>query len=164
MFRAAPLAAGFVLLVALTGCGASDEDQASEAVSEGLLKEQDGAFQFTQEQADCVGEGFVEEIGVDQLKEYGIITDDLEASDEPIETKLSGDDADGAGKVFVDCVDSAQLFKAILGDQELSAEVESCIDDALTDEVLTKFFAATFSEDQAAAGEAMAPLQECLAG
>ena len=164
MFRAAPLAAGFVLLVALTGCGESEEDQASAAVSAGLLKEQDGAFKFTQEQADCVGDGFVEEIGVDQLKEYGLITEDLEASDKPIEAKLTGDDAAGAGKVLVDCVDAAQLFKdAMLTGVDLSPEVESCIDDALTDEVLTQFFSATFSEDQAAASEATAPLQECLA-
>ena len=112
MFRAASLAAaGFVLLASLSGCGDSDDDKAAAAVSAGLLKEQDGTFQFTQKQADCVGDGFVEEIGVDQLKEYGIITEDLEASDKPIEAKLTGDDAAGAGKVLVDCVDAAQLFK-----------------------------------------------------
>ena len=166
MFRAASLAAaGFVLLASLSGCGDSDDDKAAAAVSAGLLKEQGGTFKFTQKQADCVGNGFVEEIGVDQLKEYGLITEDLEASDKPIEAKLTGDDAAGAGKVLVDCVDAAQLFKdAMLTGQDLSPEVTSCIDDALTDEVLTDFFTATFSEDQAAAGEAMAPLQECLAG
>ena len=165
MFRAAPLAAGLALLAALAGCGASEEDQVSEAVSAGLMKAQDRAFQFTQEQADCVGDGFVEEIGVDQLQEYGIITEDLEATDKPIEAKMTGDDADGAGKVLVGCVDAAQIFKdAMLSDQDLSPEVTSCIDDALTEEMLTKFFAATFSEDQAAAAEATTPLQECLAG
>ena len=159
----APLAAGVVLLMALTSCGASDDEKASDAVSAGLLKGQEGTFKFTQEQADCVGDGFVEEIGVDQLQQYGIITEDFEASDKPIETKLAGEDADGAGKVLVDCVDAAQLFKdAMLTGRELSSEVESCIDDALTDDVLTRFFAATFSEDQAAAAAATAPLQECV--
>ena len=164
MSRAARLAAGLALLAVLAGCGASDEDQAAEAVSAGLLEAQDGAFQFTQEQADCVGDGFVEEIGVDQLQEYGIITDDLEATDKPIEAKLTGDDADGAGKVLVGCVDAAQFFKdEVLSRQDLTPEVESCIDDALTEELLTKFFSATFSEDRAAAAEATTPLQECLA-
>jgi hypothetical protein len=164
MFRAARLAAGLALLAVLAGCGASDEDQAAQAVSAGLLEAQDGAFQFTQEQADCVGDGFVEEIGVEQLQEYGIITEDLEATDKPIEATMTGDDADGAGKVLVGCVDAPQLFKdAILRDADLSPEVESCIDDALTEELLTKFFSATFSEDRAAAAEATTPLQECLA-
>lgn len=165
MFRAAPLAAGFALLMALSGCGASEEDQAAKAVSAGLMKEQDETFKVTQEEADCVGEGFVDELGVDKLKEYGLLTEDLEASDKAIEATLPKDDAEGAATVLVDCTDAAKLFmNAMTGGEDLDPEMESCLDDALTDDALEAFFAATFAEDQDATAEAMAPLQECMAG
>ena len=102
--------------MALSACGAAEEDKAAEAVSAGLMKEQDDTFQVTQEEADCVGEGFVDELGVDKL-----------------------------------------VKDAMMGGEDMEAGMESCIDDALTDD-------ATFAEDQEAAAEAMAPLQECRAG
>ena len=151
--------------MALSACGAAEEDKAAEAVSAGLTKEQDDTFQVTQEEADCVGEGFVDELGVDKLKEYGLLTEDLEASDKAIEATLPKEDAEGAAKVLVDCTDATQLLKdAMMGGEEMAPEMESCLDDALTDEALEAFFAATFAEDQEAAAEAMAPLQECMAG
>lgn len=164
MARTRALVAGAALLVVLTGCGASDDDKAAQAVSAGLMKEQDEPFSVTQEQADCVGDGFVAELGVDKLKKYGLLTDDLESSDKPLATELSQDDAEGAAGVMVDCTEATKLLKELmLAGQDIGAEAEACIDKALTDDALEKFFTATFARDQAAVVEALGPLDECVA-
>ncbi len=156
---------GLVLLLALGACGSGDDGKAADAISESLTAENDELLQVTDEQADCVGEGFVDEIGTDKLTEYGILTEDLEASDEALNTKMEQADAEAAAAVLVDCTDAQKLFiEAITQGQDLPAEAQACIEEALTDEVVTDFFSATFAQDTELAGEAMAPLQECMAG
>jgi hypothetical protein len=164
VYRAAPRAAAIALLLALTACGGSDDDRAADAVAKSLMEESGETFEVTQEQADCVGDGFVERIGVDQLQEYGVITDDLEASDS-VNVKMSQEDAEAAAAVLVECTDASQLFRdAVFSGEEVPEEAQACLDDALTDDLIEAFFAATFTQDQAAATEAMAPLQECMTG
>jgi hypothetical protein len=159
--RAAARAAAVALLLALTACGASDDDKAAEAVAETFADGSDETFQVSQEQADCVGEGFVDEIGVDKLQEYGVITDDLETT-RTVSVKMSKQDAEAAAKVLVDCTDANQLFRDVmLSGEELPEATQKCLDDALSEELIKDFFAATFTQDQAAASEAMTPLHEC---
>jgi len=101
----------------------------------------------------------------DWYKNYASLLLVVGRADKAIEATLPQDDAEGAAKVLVDCTDATQLLKdAMMGGKEMEPEMESCLDDALTDEALEAFFAATFAEDQEAAAEAMAPLQECMAG
>ena len=164
MYRAAPLAAALALLLALTACGASDDEKAADAVAQSLMQDRDEAFRVSREQADCVGAGFVDRIGVEKLQEYGVITDDLSASD-TVNVKMPKADAEAAAAVLVDCTDAAQLFRdEVFSGQDVPDEAQECLDGALTDDVVEAFFAATFSQDQAAAAEAMAPLQECMTG
>ena len=152
--------AGLALLFALAACGGGDDGKAADAISESLTAENDELFQVTEEQADCVGEGFVDEIGTDKLTEYGILTEDLEASDETLGTKMEQADAEAAAGVIVECTDAEKLFSdAMSQGQEIPAEAQACIDEALTDDVLEDFFTATFAQDGELATEAMAPLQ-----
>src|SRR5215211_4261917 len=143
MLRTILRASGAVLVLALGACGTGGDDDgnAADAISSSLTADSDQALQVTDEQADCVGEGFVDDIGTDKLTDYGILTEDLEASDKALDTKMDKADAEAAAAVLV-----------------------GCPDEALTDEVVTDFFAATFAQDTALAAEAMTPLQECMAG
>ncbi|MGZ5404894.1 MAG: hypothetical protein ACXWDL_09620, partial [Nocardioides sp.] len=100
------IGAAAVLALALTACGGSgDDDAASKAIADSIMDSSDSTFEVTQDQADCVGDGFVEDIGTDQLVEYGIITEDNEASDGLDAVKMSEGDAQSAADVMQDCAD-----------------------------------------------------------
>ncbi len=155
------LGAVAVLALALTACGGGDDETASKAIADSIMDSNDETFEVTQKQADCVGDGFVEDIGTDQLVEYGIITEDLK-SDSTIDTvKMSKDDAQSAADVMQDCADIKEIFAGAMG--ELPEEAKTCIDEKLTDDVLNKFLVAVFSNDQeSGTQELTAALTECL--
>lgn len=152
-------AAPRILLLAGDFCGA--EPVASKSIADSIMDSNGGSFVVTQEQADCVGDGFVEEIGTDRLVEYGIITEDL-TTDSTIDTvEMSTSDAQSAADVMQDCADVKEIFAGAMG--ELPAEAQDCIDEKLTDDVLNKFLVAVFSNDQeAGTQELTAALTECI--
>ena len=165
MIRATAAVLGLVGVLVLGACGGGSDADAADAIAEGLMAENDETFELQQEQADCVGEGFVDEIGVDKLQEYGIITDELEASDTSLDVKLERADAESAAAVLVDCTDAEQLFQdAMQVGEELPAEVQTCLEDALTEDMLEAFFTATFTQDEEAMTAAMEPVIACQAG
>lgn len=134
-----------VLALTLGACG-SDDAAASEAISKSIMESNDDTFEVTQDQADCVGEGMVDEIGTDQLVEYGIITEDNEASDGLDAVKMSEDDANSAADVMQECADIKDVFTQAMG--ELPEEAQTCIDEKLTDDVLHDFLVSIFMDDQ----------------
>ncbi|WP_432479698.1 fimbrillin family protein [Nocardioides sp. GXQ0305] len=149
-----------LLALSLTACG-QDEEAASQAISDSIMESNDQTFEVTQEEADCVGDGMVEEIGVDQLTEYGIITEDLEANDGIENVKMSEGDAGSAADVMAGCADIKELFTSAMG--ELPEEAQQCVEENLSDEVLHNFLTAVFMNDQEAGNqELMGALQECL--
>ena len=155
------IGATVVLALALAACGGSDDEAASKAIADSIMDSNDETFEVTQEQADCVGDGMVEDIGTDNLVEYGLITEDNKAADGLETVKMSEDDAQSAADVMQDCADVKEIFATAMG--ELPAEAQDCIDEKLTDDVLNKFLVAVFSNDQeAGTQEITAALTECL--
>lgn len=165
MFRAAPAAAVLALTLTLTGCGASDDDKAADAVAQSLMEEKTSSFEVTQEEADCVGKGFVDKVGTDRLTEYGILTKDLKAAPDS-DVKMSQQDADAAAGVMVDCTDAAKLVKdTMLSGGGTDPAVEKCLDDVVTEDNVEGFIASIFAGDQEAARQdLLTPMQECMAG
>ncbi|QZY30283.1 hypothetical protein [Nocardioides coralli] len=166
--RIAAAAVTAVLVLGLSGCGSDEEGQAREALATSLLASNaDGTFEVSQEEADCVADGMVEEIGVDKLIDYGLLTEDLEARDESLENQeLEQEDADSAATVFVDCVDVQALLTDSIAQGlggDVDPELASCIEERLTDEVVRDFLATVFTGDQAAATQAVTQeLSSCL--
>ncbi len=152
-----------VLALALAACGGSDDDEAaSKAIADSIMDSNDETFEVTQEQADCVGEGMVEDIGTDQLVEYGIITEDNKAADGIESVKMSEDDAQAAADSMQDCADIKEIFTGAMG--ELPEEAQTCIDEKLTDDVLNEFLVAVFMDDQEGGTQnLMTALTECMA-
>jgi hypothetical protein len=149
-----------VLAVSLTACG-QDEEAASKAISDSIMKSNDETFEVTREEADCVGDGMVEEIGVDKLTEYKVITEDLKASDGIDDVEMSEKDAGAAADVMTGCADIKGLFTSAMG--ELPEESRQCVDENLSDEVLHDFLTAIFMNDQEKGNEQlMGALQECV--
>ena len=150
-----------VLALALTSCG-SDDDAASKAISESIMDSSDDTFNLDQKQADCIGDGMVEEIGTDQLVEYGLITEDNKASDTIDSVKMSEGDAGSAADVMQDCADIKEVFTSAMG-SDIPEEAATCIDENLTDEVLHDFLVAVFMNDQEGGTQnLMTALQECM--
>lgn len=155
------LGAVAALTLVLTACGGDDE-AASKAVSTVFMEGSTQVFEVTREQADCVGDGLVEEIGSDKLTDYGLLTEDGEAGD--LEgVKMSEGDSETAARVTADCADLQKTIADAMKGQ-VPEEQQQCVDDNLTDELLQKVLAASYRDDQDAVNqEITGAFSECLA-
>ena len=154
------LGAAALLALSLTACG-QDEEAASQAIADSIMESNDETFEVTQDEADCVGDGMVDKIGVDKLTEYGIITEDLKANDGIDNVEMSEGDAGSAADVMSECANIKELFTSAMG--ELPEEAQQCVDENLSDEVLHDFLVAIFMNDeQGGQDDLMGALQECI--
>jgi predicted ATP-grasp superfamily ATP-dependent carboligase len=154
------------LTLTLAGCGNSDDDEAAKAISDSIMKEQGKAggdvFVMKREEADCIGEGFVDNIGTEQLQDYGFLTEDLETADKMSEVKMSTEDAEAASGTLFDCADVQAMMSKAMGD--VPAEAKECLDKVMTEDALRDMFTLMFSGKQEAASQKMVkPMMECAA-
>lgn len=151
-----------VLALALTACGSGDNDKASASISEAIRDSGGQDMALNQEQADCIGDGFVEEIGADQLVEYKVLNEDMTVNEGVDNVKMSEEDAGSAADVVLDCADFREVFTGMM--EGMPQEARTCLDDELTDERLKEFLKATFSGDQdsEAVQELSTAVQECV--
>lgn len=162
--RALLVAGGVALSLSLSACGGGDDDKAAEAISASMMEQSDDGFTVDQEQADCVGEGLVDKIGVDKLQDYGMLTDDLETNEAVDDVTMEAGDADNAADVIIDCVDAQQMMADELGaDDTLTDEQRECVGEALDDEALKKMFSLVFQgKEDEATEDLMGPLMSCM--
>lgn len=153
-------------VLVLSGCGASEDDEAKTAISDYLVQQQEQQQMITLEEgeADCIAGGMVDGIGVDQLKEYGFLNEDGTVNENAETPEMSQEDATTMVDSMFDCTDvmatMQQELSKSMGDQP--AEVKDCIQDALTEEAVRDMLVATFAGNQEEAGKAlMGPLMEC---
>ena len=155
-----PVCVAAFVATSLSACG-QDEEAASKAISDSIMESNDETFQVTREEADCVGDGMVEEIGVDKLTEYKIITEDLEPNDGIDKVEMSQGDAESAADVMTRCADIKGLFTSAMG--EMPEEARQCVEENLDDQVLHDFLTAVFMNDQDAGNDQLlGALQECV--
>jgi hypothetical protein len=139
------------LSLLLTGCG-NDEGQAKDNIKASILEEdQIAGTEVTEEDATCLSDGIVDEIGTDKLKEYGLLNDDLEVESEVGNVKMDEGDADSMADVFVDCVEAEKMleeqFSSMTG--SLSKEQQECMKEVLDEEKVKEIMSATFQGDTA---------------
>ncbi len=151
-----------VLALALTACGGGDDAKASESISKAIRDSGTQDMALTQKQADCIGDGFVAEIGADQLVEYKVLNEDLTVNEGVDNVKMSEGDAGSAADVVLECADFREAFTGMM--EGMPEEAQSCLEDELTDERLKAFLTATFrgDEDSAAVEELSTAVQECV--
>ena len=152
-------AAACAAMFLLTACGGGDDDKAKENIKASLLEEESsvvGDTKLTEEQADCFSDGIVDEIGVDKLKEYKLLNDDLEIIEEADPTDMSKDDAESMAGVMTECVDMVKLIEEQMASSgtELTDEQQECISDAIDEDAIEKGLAASFQ------GETENPMEE----
>ena len=173
MTRTLAAAALTALALTVTACsdsGSSDQDDAaSKAISDSIMEEQQGgptdAFAMKRTEADCIGDGFVDEIGVEQLQEYGFLTEELEAKPMTNVT-MEKPDAEAATGVLFGCADVPGLMEQAVagGQQDLDPKTQKCINDILTEDKLRTMFTLMFQgQSDRATQEVITPMMECAA-
>ncbi|HEX6247750.1 MAG TPA: hypothetical protein VFZ64_07770 [Nocardioidaceae bacterium] len=160
-------AACALLLSACSGDG--EEAEAKEAIAVHLMDQQEDAqmLALEQDEADCIADGMVDGIGVDQLKEYGFLNEDGSVNKESETPEMSQGDAEVMVDSMFDCTDVMATMKeemsSTLGQQP--AETQKCFEDALTEDVVRGVLVATFTgEEQKAQQELMEPFGACMTG
>lgn len=140
-----------VLALGLSGCGADDQETATDALQTEILanSEESTGGKVTAEEAGCIAEGTVDGLGVDQLQDYGILSEDLTVDDGIEDVAMTPDDARTLATVFVDCIDVQKLFvdQLALGlspDATLSTTQRRCLEKQVKPAVLVKILAASF--------------------
>ncbi len=166
------------LLLTLAACGGSggsggtevneDDATASSAISDSIMEGQDaesasGVFTMEREEADCIGDGFVGEIGTKQLQEYGFLNEDLTSADSMANVKMSAEDAESAANTLFDCTDvSKMMSQAYSASGNIDEKTKQCLEEALSDDVLRNMFTLMFSGQQAEANRlATEPMMTC---
>lgn len=158
------------LLLPLTACaGGNDDEEAAKAISDSIMESQENQasgnaqmFAMPREDADCIGEGFVDEIGTEQLQEYGFLTEDLKAAEDFTNVEMSKEDAAAAADTLLECADVQQMMSEAMG--EVDAKTRECFEEVLTEDALRSLFTKMFSGQQEEAGqELIQPMMECAA-
>lgn len=158
------------LLLALSACGGGNDDaEAAKAISDSIMASQEDQtggdaqmFAMPREDADCIGEGFVDEIGTEKLQEYGFLTEDLKAAEDFTNVEMSEGDATAAADTVLGCTDVQAMMSKAMG--EVDAATRECFEEVLTEDALRSLFTKMFSGQQEEAGqELIAPMMECAA-
>jgi hypothetical protein len=153
-------------VLVLSGCGANEEDEAKASISDFLMKQQseDQMVTLKQDEADCISEGMVDGIGVDQLQEYGLLEEDNTVAKDVKTPEMSKADAQVMVDSMFDCTDVMKTMKDELASSmgQQPPEVKECFEKALNEEAVRGMLVATFSGDQdKASKELVGPLMEC---
>lgn len=161
------LAAVLASLLALSGCGSSEEETAKTSIAEYFLDQdaEQQLFDLQEEEADCIAEDMVDGVGVEKLQEYGFITEDGSVDEDADVGNVEQGDAETIADAMLDCADAMQSVKdgmmQAMGQQ--SAETQKCVDEALTEDLVRDLLVATFTGESAQAGEDLAASLEACA-
>lgn len=172
MTKALTVAVLAVLALLLSACGSNDDATASKAISDSITKAQKSnnasdLMSVDKKGADCIGEGWVDEVGTEQLQKYGVLSSDLKAKKAITEVdKMSAKDAKAASGVLLDCTDVAGMMQRALAQSgTMPKQMQSCVNKELTEKNIRPFLEKTFqgkgSEAQEALGKRMS---KCAVG
>jgi hypothetical protein len=111
----------------------------------------------------------VDEVGVDKLKEYKLLSDDLKISKDAQPTDMEKGDAEALAAVFVDCVDMEKMFEEQFASgamaEQLTDEQQDCLRDAVDSDVIESALADTFQGKEAdPASGLQSDLMACVSG
>ena len=137
-------------LLSLTACGGSGSSsstdaasstrsaqdvKASKSISASIMKGQKAAtgssqlFTMSQKDADCIGNGLVDKIGVEQLQTYKLLDKNLKTRNSVTNAKMSAKDAESASSVLFGCTDvQGMMKKAISKSGNLPPAMKPCVD------------------------------------
>lgn len=140
---ARPLSLVLALVLLLPACGGDEKADAIQALSDSMVSS-DAGIPIDRKQADCLAEGIVGGIGVDQLREYGVLAEkekDVKTLDE---VALSPTDAEVTAASMNSCLGfRAQLLDDLTSEfEQLSPRAERCFARTFSDQVVEQILVA----------------------
>lgn len=170
--RMCALACALALALSISSCSdSSDEERAAAALRADMVANagMTTGRAVNAGQTICVAEAIVEQIGVEGLQEYNLLTEDLRA-DESIEgVQLSKKDARALAQVFTDCMDVERLMeRQIIRELDLPARQQRraarCVRQGVTADQVTRTMALEFqgADDNPVFKRLRADLRSCL--
>lgn len=119
--------AAVLLLTALAGCRdepdgdsgsgfGADEQTAADNLAAQIMRSESISGRasenaVTEDQATCIAERAVSDVGLETLQGYGIVTEELLVNRQITGVEMGADDADTLAVVFVECIDAEALFE-----------------------------------------------------
>jgi hypothetical protein len=170
------LAAAVVAAVtfSVSGCGGTDTDddaEASQAISDSIVKQQSsdsgpGALlSLRRTEADCIGKGMVDKIGVDELRTSGLLTEDNKVKGSVTEAKLPVADARTATEVLFGCADiEAMVEKGLARSGNISPKMKPCVNKVVDEKSLRPMFTEYFQGNKDAPQKLVQPMLRCIGG
>jgi hypothetical protein len=161
-------------LFALTACGGGDgggdDETARENIKASLLDR--GAdlagTEVTDEQAGCISDGMVDEVGVEKLQDYELLDEELKIREDAEPKDMEKGDAEALAAVFVDCVDMEAMFEeqfASGAGAQLTEKQQTCLTDAIDGDVIEQALADTFQGKEAdPTAELQGDIMACVTG
>ncbi len=135
-----------VLAVVLTACGGGQERAYADAIA-ASAQQGDTPFSPTADEAQCIGDAYVEVLGVARFEEAGVTPEDIRNETDPVQNprELGIGEAE-AGELFDqvnECTDVRELvLQGLSRDSQLSPEARTCLSDAIDDDLLRRLFVA----------------------
>ena len=165
-------AAATLLALSLSACGAGNDDaEASKAISASIMKSQNASgneaasqlLSLKKKEADCIGDGLVDKIGTDQLREYKLLTKDNKAGQDVTTVKMSEGDAKATTDVLFGCTDvPGMMKKAMNSSGQVPAQMRSCVDKTLNEQALRGMFTNVFQgNEEQAKKDLIQPMMKC---
>ncbi len=160
------------LALLVSACGSNGDDEAAQNISDSIMKAQKSSssssefFSVKRKDADCIGKGFVDKIGTDQLQQYGLLDKDNKVKGNVTGLKMSAGDAKSATEVLFGCTDvQSMIKKAMANTGQVPKAMKACVDKALTEDNLRSMFNELFQGDSKAANKALVqPMTKCALG
>ena len=137
--------------LSLTACGNEDDDTAKANISAELQKPSSLGPSASEEEADCLAGGMVDEVGAEQLQEYGFLTEDLKVNQEATKFNMDEGDAEAFAGVYLECIDVEQATLEQAAESkgaELTAKEQTCIQDEVDEETVEQGLVAFFQDEQ----------------
>lgn len=169
--RLTPFVLAAVVPLMLTACGGGEgeSDEAKPYVDAMSSSMAEGDSPMDEEQSRCFSEGFVDEVGIDKVKEQGTPEEFASGAGELDFTKLdlSEDQGNNIYDNFDECgVDLREaMLSELNADDTIPAESKDCVEDAISEDALRDFFVTSMvdgEEANAGGGELMNSLMACM--
>lgn len=158
------IAALCAVLLTLTACGGGD-DEAKENIKASLLENDDFAgTELTDEEATCLSDGMVDEIGTDKLQELGLLDEDNNVDTEAQPDNLETEDADALAGTIVDCVNVQELMSEQMGSmmEQMDEQQQECITEAFDDETIVNLISSGFQGEEPDTAGLQEAVMECV--
>ncbi len=149
---------------------AVEESEARDSIKASLLDNPDLAgTELTDEEAGCVSDGMVDDLGVEKLQEYKLLDSDGEVIEDAEPDDFAAEDADALADTIVGCVDVEELLNERMGAtmDQMTDEQASCITEAFDEGTIKDIISAGFQGKDATSalpGDLQEKVMGCVGG